>query len=228
MGEFGLDGANQALGQIISTGISSAAGIYGTKWSARKAYQYNKKLIRMQQDWQERMSNTAHQREVADLRAAGLNPILSATGGSGASFGSASAPSMSVDNPAEVASENSARAAAQISQFIHDQLDKKRNKAEVNNLEADSFLKGNQAMTEGERFNTQVETGNLIKKQIEDYTNQIENRNRLVKSQVELNESTAKYNSKRSLGFSSAKSVNYSGGVGPLKGQYSTSESSTW
>lgn len=50
----------------------------------------NQAMAREQMAFQERMSNSAHQREMEDLRNAGLNPILSATGGSGASVPSGS------------------------------------------------------------------------------------------------------------------------------------------
>lgn len=70
------------LGELIG-GLSD---IYSAHFSAREASK--------NRSFQAHMSNTAHQREVADLRAAGLNPVLSAMKGAGASTPSGSSASM--------------------------------------------------------------------------------------------------------------------------------------
>lgn len=60
----------QALRQMQYQTRSDQAAM---AWSAKEAQK--------SRDWTENLSNTAHQREIKDLLAAGLNPILSANGG---------------------------------------------------------------------------------------------------------------------------------------------------
>jgi len=90
-------------GAIAAAGISAASSLIGSNKQNKAAAQ----MSREEREWEERMSNTAHQREVADLRAAGLNPMLS-NGGSGASSPSTSATPVVNETEAAVRHGNSA------------------------------------------------------------------------------------------------------------------------
>lgn len=136
------------FGTALELGGGLISGIFG-QTSADK-----------QMRFQERMANTAHQREVADLRAAGLNPALSALRGSGAATPSGASATM--QNPLTGAGQvTSARAQQDIERDKLQNVDKPVASAQALKLRNEADLAAAQTETERLRPSALTTTMNL-------------------------------------------------------------------
>lgn len=122
------------VGGVIGNVVGGLFGAYGQS-SANAA---NIQMAREDREWKERMSNTAHQREVKDLREAGLNPILSATGGSGASTPSGTV--ISQENEMAPLAEGIQNAIS--TAFSYADLDNRIHQTDINEKATDANIRG--------------------------------------------------------------------------------------
>jgi hypothetical protein len=126
---FGIDDLFGSA--ALSLAPSLIGGVLGYE-GQKDTNQANQENVLKQMDFQERMSGTAYQRATADMKAAGLNPMLAySQGGASTPIGGAA----TFQNPAAAASQSATQAATL--QMTQAQIDATKASAEAARATAD-------------------------------------------------------------------------------------------
>lgn len=139
---------------LIPLGAELLGGLFGSHGQS-SANRANLKIAREQMAFQERMSNTSYQRAGNDLRAAGMNPMLSLMKGGASTPAGASA---KMENESEPLRQSLSNVSAQLQERLLAKAQIRKTNAEAGLIESELPHSASNAFLRNDQLSSQAET----------------------------------------------------------------------